>query len=198
MLKIADQICYTGFELVERLGPPFTLKRIEHLRTLGLVPRPIKVGTGNGTIGHYSEQVVSLLREIERKHSEEKSYPDLVPVMRDKVATIEYKMQELKDDYKTKKAIRRAEIAFGLIADKRRGTGIKPPNNAKLDGMSKEFCDEILELRAELKRLFGQKDNLRMDVLLKIKKTIERLRSLESVKAASDNAHTILMSRVKA
>ena len=197
MLKIADQTCYSGAEIVERAGAPYTLKRLEHLRTLGLVPRPIKVGTGNGTIGYYPEQVIDLLREIERKHSEGKSYPDVVHVMGDKVILIEYKMHKLKDEHKANVAARQVESYRRLIAEKHLGTSIKLHDISVLESKNQDYSAEISALRGALSSLFKKKDHLRMSVLLRIKANIEKLQQIESMKAALESARAELAARTK-
>lgn len=197
MLKIDNQNCYSGAEIVERLGPPFTLKRIEYLRGLGLVPRPIKIGTGQGTIGYYPEQVVNLLREIERNHCQGKSYSDLLSVVGDKVTVIEYKIHRLKKAYSTKRAIRQVETYRRLIVDKHHGTAIKPHDSSLLENRKQDCSAEISKRQVELKDLFAKKDNLRTDVLLKIKTSIEKLLEAESSKAALDSIHAEIKARGK-
>ena len=184
---IAGAKCLTGAEVIKVVGEPLTTKRLEHLRALGLIPRPIKIGTGNGTIGYYPDDIVIHLHEVDKYHRQGESYPKIVQKLRDKTIAIEIKTQKIKNDHQ-------ARIAVAKQINKYRNL---PINEIRFTFSLENHNSEVRALQDELKKLFERKDNLSSEVLLKIKDNIEKIQKLESLKNAVMQEHKESRKHIK-
>lgn len=178
MIQIANETCLTTQELIKKSGVNYPVKRIEYLRNLGLLPRPIKVGTSEGTKGFYPACVAEFLQKIDREHRKGASYPDLVMKYKDQIIITDMKTTNIRRTHHATKRLK-SDLKRSLI-----NVG-QASGNVKLTPISTtptEVNAQIEKTELELKRLFKQKDNVSALILQKIKSEIEKLEELQSAR----------------
>ncbi len=195
MPKIAGETCYTTEELIKKVSPTFSRKRLEHLKNLRLVPSPIKVGTGNGTIGYYPEYVVEYVKSIEVEHDGGRSYPDIMVSWKGKIHTIDIKVQKAQRGYQMEKELRRG-LGKSLMTGKHPEAIVKELSQGRAFNLTK-ISDEIKEVRDELKHLLKDSDDLSGQRLSRIKLKIELLEKLEAMRNATAHLSKELGGRTR-
>jgi len=180
MFKIAGEDWLTSQEVVDNIGGDFSLKRLEYLRSIKLVPPPMKVGHGDGTKGYYPPYVVELIRHSERDHKVgKKSYPDIIIARGDEIETIEIKYKRDQKSYLTEREIRK-QLGRSLISGKQPEEIIKQAGATKLT--LEDITKEMNELKQQLKSLFSDSEDMSMVKLSRIKQKISKIENLEAKK----------------
>ena len=182
MQQIAGENCYTTAELVKAMGSDYTPKRIEYLRTLGLLPAPVKVGSRTGTVGYHTERVLNHLKAIEKEHQKGRSYPDMVMQFGGQTLIIEAKMSAIRKGRAAQRQVIKY-MAESLNPVSQVGPAIKLSMGAK-GKIKVSVFDEINTLEEVLKELFKRKDKLSSEVLGLIEINAKRLQELRELKNA--------------
>lgn len=186
MIKVLDTNCYTTVEITEKIRGDYNLKRIEYLRNLGLLPRPIKVGTGSGTIGCYPPAALNLLRKVEKEREKGKTYREILLEQQDIILSVHADADNLRQLRLQKQVVgnlttgKLTEVSFKLTGE------VKKPIDP--NGVKKELDKTV----KELKRLFRQKNNLSPKVLDDIKFKIKKIQELRTTKGFVAKASALL------
>lgn len=177
MINVVGTDCYTTIEIIKEVGAGYNSKRIEYLRNVGLLPRPIKIGTGtNGTVGCYPPEVIPFLRKVDTRHKNGQTYKSILQDMKDVVFSLQAKVGRLQ-------RLRLQEhIQLNLTTGELTEVSFKPTGEERKKIDPKEVQKRLDETEAVLRRLFHSRDCLSQNCLATIKSKIEEVQDLRNTK----------------
>ena len=175
MKMIADTECYSSRELAEKMGKEYSLKRLEYLRNLGLLPRPIKVNdNGKGTSGYYPHSTLAFLRHIETERKNGKSYPEILKYQEERILAHKTQVDDIRSKHWSSKNVIYLDLRTGELTEVR----LKPTGMEKSKLNREEVQGKLDELKSHLRELFQRGNCLTPGVLIAIKHKIGQIESL--------------------
>lgn len=170
---------YTTKGLLSILGGRVSQSMLEYIRdTVGLIPSPIKIGTGKGTIALYPDFVASHLQRILAERNQGYDYWEISERFEESTEAISLEMEHWKRFFSAHKAGKEA-----LLESLR--TGNQPASSFKIDlkdslprkAVRKTEKDSF---KRELKKLCASWDGKSMYTLKDMKVKIEALERIEA------------------
>ena len=185
MLKIADTNCYSTTEVIKELGRGYSPKKINNLRTVGILPPAIKAGESSkyGILGYYPESVLSHLKAIEAEHEKKgTSYPDLVVKYKDQILVLEVKVSAIQDKYQARKQA--FKYAVEILNPKKQSEAHFKLSKELKGKVTTNVDFDTDELQRELRKLFRQRSSTSPESLALIKQKIARIQELRELRSA--------------
>ena len=107
IMKFLNETFYTTQEFLRAVEGKLNSKTMAYLRdTLHLIPRPIKIGTGKGTVAYYSHSAVMHLKKILNKRNKGMTFKTIKRKFKDETVRVFVRCDYLRRQYDIQKEAR--------------------------------------------------------------------------------------------